>query len=168
MKNLLLLGLLFASASLFAQQSAKNDSARVQFEFRSLSGDTQVVYEMPDREQVIAEAEKPVEDALSAERPPSTSSSMSTNAAALESIDRLMGELISQLPPDQRQTIRKSNGQAYNMIPLGSADGNGKAKIKSRKILYVMPAGTRAPELSTKEAREQGIPIEYYYLYGSN
>lgn len=153
-KILFLTGLLFIMASAFSQKTVTNESADKEHRAVYISdGNTATV------EQAV------IDDELSAEKSPAAHNTTATKDATLEEVDRLMSALVSQLPKEQRETIRKSNGEMYEYTPSASLY-MGKKKIKSRKIIHVMPAGAKAAAIDPNEAAEENIPIRHFEVYG--
>jgi len=173
MKDILLfLGLLFAGTHVFAQESSKLDPDKIQYKFRSLSGKTTTV----EPDQLVAKpnviSEIPLADNISpektaAERTPEVSTASAIKEVTIEDIDREMSKLVSRLPREQRESIRKSNGEMYDYIPA-AAFVNGKGRLKSRRVIQIMPASASAVPISSVEAYNKGIEVILYEIYKSN
>lgn len=92
---------------------------------------------------------------------PPEKKAVDTNAGPLgytiEDADRVMAELVSKLPKEQREKIRKSNGEMYEYIPPASLQ---KKKVKRRRVLEIVPSEDLA-----SVGREEDFPVEYYRVY---
>lgn len=155
MKKIVFLAvLLFTMASAFSQEPTNIES-----------GDKvhRAVYISDGKTATVEQAVEG--DELSPEKPPANYSATATTDATMERVDMLMSALVSKLPKEQRETIRKSNGEMYEYIPSATLY-KGKKKIKSRKIIHVMPAGAKAATIDPREAAEEDIPIRHFEVYG--
>ena len=148
-----LIGLLFVMTSVFSQSVMAEYDNRDQN--NPVSGSTTVDNAPP------ANTPPAIYDATSA-----SAKATGTKDATLEEVDRLMSILVSKLPREQRETIRKSDGAMYDYVPT-AVQHKGKQKIKSRKIIQIMPANTNATIIDPNKAFEENIPIQYFEVYGN-
>lgn len=170
MKSLsLFLGLLFAVTHTFAQEPTNTNSSVVEYQFRNLAGDVTVVRPDQPVERRTAPPlrasndESILPEEVSAETPPSMHASES-GEISIEDIDREMALLVSKLPQEQRESIRKSNGDMYDFVPSASS-AKGRPKIKTRRIIRIMPASAQAVPISAADAYNEGIRILLYEIY---
>lgn len=154
MKKLsLLIGLLFIMTSAFSQ------SVMAEYDNR---GQNNPMSESTDVDNATPTSTPPaIYDATSA-----SAKTIGTKDATLEEVDRLMSILVSKLPREQRETIRKSDGTMYDYVPT-AVKHKGKQKIKSRKIIQIMPANASATIIDPNKAIEENIPIYYFEVYGN-
>lgn len=82
-----------------------------------------------------------------------------------EEIDRIMAELVSNLTPEQRKTIRKSNGDMYEYVPPASLKKS--QKVKKRKIIEIKPVN-ELPSFESDKEDEKDIPTRHYQIYEYN
>lgn len=148
-KILSITGLLIASVYLLP---AENIAAAI----GSNSQETRAVKDSADA-PVSVKIENPAvtEDLLVVQKAPVT------KGVTIEDIDRVMAELVSKLPPEQRATIRKSNGETYEYMP--PLQLNSSKKIKNRKIIEIRNVDSNS--LRNSALTQGDIPTQHIRLY---
>ena len=86
-------------------------------------------YVEAERDTSAVSSQMDTDNIVSPEDPPQGKST--EKEVTIEDVDKVMSELVSKLPEEQRLTIRKSNGELYDYVsPLSK-------KIKKRKVVEI-------------------------------
>lgn len=152
MKNILLLaGFIFV----FTASYAKGSSDREYSQTTAIPGDTTISSASSAPEAVVAPDDKPE----------SKNKKAPARDLTMEKVDYIMARLVSKLPKEQRETIRKSNGDMYEYIPPASL--RKSKKVRKRKIVEINSVKNLS-SLYEVDGEDDKIPTQYYRIYEYN
>lgn len=153
MKNILLLaGLIFV----FTASYAKESPDREQSQTTAIPGDTAAISSTSAETKDII----PPDD-----KPENSNKNAPARDLTLEKVDYIMAQLVSKLPKEQRETIRKSNGEMYEYIPPASLKKS--KKVRKRKIVEINSVKDLS-SLYEVEDEDGNVPTRHYRIYEYN